>query len=147
MGIFDLIGTTASGWLSDRVNNWALLGWYYGLRGIALLLLPFSDFGISQLTVFAIFYGLDWIATVPPTVRLTTEYFGEKDGPLVYGWIATGHQLGAATAALGAGLVRSEFQSYLAALVVAGLACVIAALTLSGRAFIGRPKAPVATAT
>ena len=138
MGIFDLIGTTASGWLSDRVNNWALLGWYYGLRGIALLLLPFSDFGVSQLTVFAVFYGLDWIATVPPTVRLTTEAFGEKDGPLVYGWIATGHQLGAATAALGAGLIRSEYASYLAALIVAGLACVLAALTLTGAAFAHR---------
>ncbi len=142
MGIFDLIGTTASGWLSDRYNNWALLGWYYGLRGLALLFLPFSDFGFTELAGFAVFYGLDWIATVPPTVRLTTEKFGERDGPLVYGWIATGHQLGAATAAFGAGLIRSEFDSYLAALMVAGFACVIAALTLGGAAFARRPSAP-----
>ncbi len=139
MGVFDLIGTTASGWLSDRYNNWALLGWYYGLRGLALLFLPFSDFGAVQLGGFAVFYGLDWIATVPPTVRLATEAFGERDGPLVYGWIGTGHQLGAAVAALGAGLIRSEYDSYLAALVIAGLACVVAALTLTGAAFVRRP--------
>ena len=139
MGAFDLVGTTLSGWLSDRYNNWALLGWYYGLRGLALLFLPFSDFGLVQLSGFAIFYGLDWIATVPPTVRLATQAFGERDGPLVYGWIGTGHQLGAATAALGAGLIRSEYQSYLAALVIAGLACMIAAATLTGAAFARRP--------
>jgi sugar phosphate permease len=144
MGAFDLVGTTASGWLSDRFNNWMLLGWYYGLRGLALLFLPFSDFGISQLTVFAVFYGLDWIATVPPTVRLTTEAFGDQDGPLIYGWIATGHQLGAATAALGAGLIRSEYGSYLAALIVAGLACVIAAATLAGSALVRRGAAETA---
>ena len=92
------------------------------------------------------FYGLDWIATVPPTVRLTTEAFGEKDGPMVYGWIATGHQLGAATAAFGAGLIRSETQSYLAALVIAGLACVIAAATLGGAAFNSRRRAPAMAA-
>jgi predicted MFS family arabinose efflux permease len=147
MGIFDLMGTTASGWLSDRYNNWALLGWYYGLRGLALLFLPFSDFGVSQLTVFAVFYGLDWIATVPPTVRLTTEAFGEKDGPLIYGWIATGHQLGAAVAAAGAGLIRSEYASYLAALIVAGLACVIAGATLTGAAFSKKARGPITATT
>jgi predicted MFS family arabinose efflux permease len=146
MGVFDLIGTTASGWLSDRYNNWMLLGWYYGLRGLALMFLPFSDFGFGELAAFAVFYGLDWIATVPPTVRLTTEAFGERDGPVVYGWIATGHQLGAATAALGAGLIRSEFDSYLAALMVAGMACVIAALTLGGAALKNRPRSPAMAA-
>jgi predicted MFS family arabinose efflux permease len=145
MGIFDLIGTTASGWLSDRYNNWALLGWYYGLRGLALIFLPFSDFDTWQLGGFAIFYGLDWIATVPPTVRLTTEAFGEKDGPVVYGWIATGHQVGAAVAAFGAGLVRTELDSYLVALLVAGLACVIAAGTLTGAALANR-RAPALAA-
>ena len=145
MGVFDLIGTTASGWLSDRYNNWVLLGWYYGLRGLALIFLPFSDFSTVQLAGFAIFYGLDWIATVPPTVRLTTEAFGEKDGPVVYGWIATGHQLGAAVAAFGAGLVRTELDSYLAALLVAGLACVIAAATLGGAALSHR-RAPAMAA-
>jgi len=146
MGIFDLIGTTASGWLSDRYNNWALLGWYYGLRGLALLFLPFSDFGFAQLAVFAVFYGLDWIATVPPTVRLINEGFGEKDGPVIYGWVGCGHQLGAATAAFGAGLIRTEFDSYLMALVVAGLACVVAALTLAGTAVVRRPPAPAIAA-
>ena len=144
MGVFDLIGTTASGWLSDRYNNWVLLGWYYGLRGLALMFLPFSDFGGVQLGAFAVFYGLDWIATVPPTVRLTTEAFGEKDGPVVYGWIATGHQIGAAVAAFGAGLVRTEFESYLAALLVAGMACVIAAATLGGAAIATRRQPALA---
>jgi predicted MFS family arabinose efflux permease len=144
MGVFDLIGTTASGWLSDRYNNWSLLGWYYGLRGLALLALPFSDFGIVQLGAFAVFYGLDWIATVPPTVRLTAEAFGEKDGPVVYGWIATAHQLGAAVAALGAGLVRTEFQSYLAALLVAGMACVLAAGTMASAALTHRRASALA---
>ncbi len=142
MGLFDLVGTTASGWLSDRYNNWALLGWFYGLRGLSLLFLPFSDFDIVQLSIFAAFYGLDWIATVPPTVRLATEAFGERDGPLVYGWIGTGHQLGAAVAAFGAGLLRTSFDSYLYALLVAGFACVLTALILVGRLAISRPPAP-----
>ncbi len=144
MGIFDLFGTTASGWLSDRFNNRVLLAWYYGLRGLSLLCLPFSDFSFFQLSIFAVFYGLDWIATVPPTVRLTTEAFGERDGPILFGWIIAGHQLGAATAAFGAGLLRTELQTYLHSFLIAGTACVVIAFTLLGSAHRRRRALAVA---
>lgn len=134
MGVFDLVGTTASGWLTDRYSKRLLLAWYYGLRGLALVVLPFSDFSLTELTVFAVFYGLDWIATVPPTVRLAAEVFGEADAPIVYGWVAAGHQLGAATAAFGAGLTRSAFDTYLPAFVLAGTACIAIAFVLVGAA-------------
>jgi predicted MFS family arabinose efflux permease len=127
MGVFDLFGTTASGWLSDRYDNRKLLFWYYGLRGLSLIYLPFSGYGTFGLSVFAVFYGLDWLATVPPTTRLTTDAFGKIEAPIVFGWISVGHQLGAATAALGAGIIRSYFDAYLAAFVISGIACIIAA--------------------
>lgn len=128
MGIFDLIGTTASGWLTDRYDPRKLLFVYYGLRGLSLMVLPFTDFSIVSLGIFAVFYGLDWIATVPPTVKLATEAFGDRDGPIVFGWIAAGHQAGAATAAIGAGVVRAAQGRYLEAFVIAGFAAVIAAV-------------------
>jgi sugar phosphate permease len=128
MGIFDIIGTTASGWLSDRYDSRVLLCVYYGLRGLSLLYLPWSDFSIGSLGLFTVFYGLDWIATVPPTVRLTTDRFGPQLSPLVYGWIGAGHQLGAATAAYGAGLIRVQTNQYVVAFLVAGSACIVAAL-------------------
>jgi len=128
MGIFDLIGTTASGWLTDRYDPRKLLFVYYGLRGLSLMVLPFTDFSIVSLGIFAVFYGLDWIATVPPTVKLATEAFGDRDGPIVFGWIAAGHQAGAATAAIGAGIVRAAQGRYLEAFVIAGFAAVIAAV-------------------
>ena len=99
MGVFDLVGTTASGWLTDRYDPRKLLFVYYGLRGLSLIYLPYSDFSFYSLSIFAIFFGLDWIATVPPTLRLTTEAFGERDASIVFGWIVAGHQLGAASAA------------------------------------------------
>ena len=104
MGFFDLFGTTFSGWLTDRYDPRRLLFVYYGLRGLSLIALPFVDFGPLSLTIFAVFYGLDWIATVPPTVKLANRSFGERDAPIVFGWIVVGHQLGAAAAAVGAGL-------------------------------------------
>ena len=107
MGIFDFFGTIMSGWLSDRYDNRYLLFWYYGLRGLSLIFLPFSDFSFYGLSLFAMFYGLDWIATVPPTVRLTAQKFGPERANLVFGWIFAGHQLGAGTAAFGAGLSRT----------------------------------------
>jgi MFS family permease len=127
MGAFDLIGTTLSGWLTDRYDPRKLLFVYYVLRGASLIVLPYTDFTIVSLSVFAVFYGLDWIATVPPTVRLATEAFGDRDGPIVFGWIAAGHQAGAATAAIAAGLVRASQGSYLEAFVFAGAAGFIAA--------------------
>jgi MFS family permease len=126
MGLFDLFGTTLSGWLTDRWDSRKLLFVYYVLRGLALIYLPFSDFSIVSLSAFAVFYGLDWIATVPPTVRLATEAFGERDGPIVFGWIAAGHQVGAATAAIGAGIIRASQGQYMEAFIIAGFAGLIA---------------------
>jgi len=128
MGIFDLIGTTASGWLTDRYDPRKLLFMYYGLRGLALMYLPYSDFSFYSLSIFAIFFGLDWIATVPPTLRLTTEAFGDRDAPIVFGWIVAGHQVGAATAAWMAGYVRETQGSYLMAFVLAGATGLLAAV-------------------
>jgi MFS family permease len=127
MGVFDIIGTTFSGWLSDRYDSRVLLAVYYGLRGLSLLYLPWSDFSFYGLGLFTMFYGLDWIATVPPTVRLTTAQFGTERGPLVYGWIGAGHQLGAAVAAFGAGVLRVQTNRYVEAFLLAGAACIIAA--------------------
>ncbi len=128
MGIFDFFGTVASGWLSDRVDNRWLLFWYYGLRGLSLLWLPHSTFTIYGLSLFAMFYGLDWIATVPPTVRLTGKIFGREKAPLVFGWIFTAHQIGAAVATYGAGAARTGLSTYLPAFYAAGVMCLVAAL-------------------
>ena len=129
MGIFDLFGTTLSGWLSDRFNARVLLFWYYGLRGLSLIYLPHA-FGIDffGLPIFAVFYGLDWIATVPPTVRLATDVFGKAAAPVVFGWIVAGHQLGAAFAALGAGLLRASLGTYTIASMISGGLCIVGAL-------------------
>ena len=129
MGVLDLVGTTLSGWLSDRYNARVLLFWYYGLRGIALIFLP-QAFGISYfgLPIFAIIYGLDWIATVPPTVRLANDVFGRAAAPIIFGWVVVGHQLGAASAALLAGYMRNSLGSYTASSMMMGAACIIAAV-------------------
>ena len=127
MGVFDLFGTTLSGWLSDRFNARILLFWYYGLRGLSLIYLPHA-FGIDffGLPIFAVFYGLDWIATVPPTVRLTTDVYGRERAPIVFGWVVAGHQLGAAFAAYGAGLLRSSLGTYTVASMISGGLCLVA---------------------
>jgi predicted MFS family arabinose efflux permease len=129
MGIFDLFGTTLSGWLSDRFNSRVLLFWYYGLRGLSLIYLPHA-FGIDffGLPLFAVFYGLDWIATVPPTVRLATDVYGKESAPVVFGWVVAGHQLGAAFAALGAGMLRASLGTYTVASMISGGLCLVAAL-------------------
>ena len=128
MGAFDLVGTTVSGYLSDRYDNRKLLFWYYGLRGLSLFWLPFSTFTLYGLSVFAMFYGLDWVATVPPTVKLAAQEFGRERAGLIFGWVFAAHQLGAATAAYGAGLTRTLLLTYNPALFTAGAACLIAAL-------------------
>jgi len=143
MGVFDFFGTVASGWLSDRFNSRTLLFWYYGLRGLSLLYLPLSGFEPMALAVFAVFYGLDWIATVPPTVKLTADAFGPARAPMVFGWIFAAHQLGAGFAASGAGVIRTEFGSYMLAFQAAGILCIIAALAL----VIGRRRPREALAT
>src|SRR5436305_325241 len=137
MGVFDFFGTIVSGWLSDRYDNRWLLFWYYGLRGLSLLLLPFTDFSFYGLSLFAMFYGVDWIATVPPTVRLTAQRFGPERANLVFGWIFAGHQLGAGAAAFGAGLSRTVLATYLPAFFAAGALCIIAALIT-----LAIPRAP-----
>jgi MFS family permease len=138
MGAFDLVGTVASGWLSDRYDNRKLLFWYYGLRGLSLLWLPYSEFTLYGLSLFAMFYGLDWIATVPPTVRLAASTFGKEKAGMVFGWVFAGHQLGAAVAAYGAGRVRTLMMTYNPALFAAGAACLVAAGIIM---FIRRPAA------
>jgi sugar phosphate permease len=129
MGIFDFIGTTLSGWLSDRWDNRKLLAWYYGFRGVSLIFLD-AAFGPSVygLWLFAVFYGLDWIATVPPTVRLTAKAFGPEKAGMMFGWIFAAHQVGAAVAALGAGVIRTDLGDYWLAFVMAGSACLVASM-------------------
>lgn len=142
VGVFDFIGTVGSGWLSDRYDSRLLLFWYYGLRGLSLLYLPFSDFTFYGLSIFAVFYGLDWVATVPPTVKIAADRFGERSN-LVFGWIFAGHQIGAGVAAYGAGFSRTFYQTYLPAFFVAGILCLIAALAiLVVRERSGRQPAP-----
>jgi len=143
MGVFDLFGTIGSGWLSDRYDSRALLCWYYGLRGLSLLFLPYSTFTLYGLSLFAVFYGLDWIATVPPTVRLTAQNFGRERSGVVFGWIFASHQIGAATAAFGAGLTRSAMNTYLPAFFFAGSMCLVAAAIVW---LIRRPPVVVAAA-
>jgi sugar phosphate permease len=129
MGMFDLVGTTLSGFLSDRWDSRYLLFWYYALRGLSLIYLPYAmDMSLYGLPLFAVFYGLDWIATVPPTVRLITEHFGTEDGGVVWGWLVAGHQVGGGVAALAAGVVRTLYGSYFVAFISGAVLCVVAAL-------------------
>lgn len=129
IGIFDVLGTMASGWLSDRYDSRWLLFWYYGLRGLSLMFLPVAyNFGFYGLMLFVVFYGLDWVATVPPTVRLTADIFGKANVGTVYAWIFASHQLGSATAAYGAGLLRTWLGDYQASFIIAGLFGLLAAM-------------------
>jgi MFS family permease len=128
IGIFDIAGTMLSGWLTDRLDSRWLLLWYYGLRGLSLLFLPFAfSAGYLGLLAFIVFYGLDWVATVPPTVSLTADIFGKERMAIVYGWIFASHQLGAAFAAFGAGAIRTYLGDYAPAFIASGLLCLIAA--------------------
>ncbi len=144
MGVFDLVGTTASGWLSDRFNSRYLLFAYYGLRGCSLFFLP-QAFGIGALGLpaFAVFYGLDWIATVPPTLKLATDAFGRERAAITFGWISASHQLGAGAIAYLAGSIRTATSSYDAAFYISGGLCIVAALMVL---FIGVRFAPRAAA-
>lgn len=137
MGFFDLIGTTASGWLTARYDPRRLLAIYYGFRGLSLIALPFIEFDTVSLTIFAIFYGLDWIATVPPTVRLANESFGPVDATIVFGWIMVAHQIGAAVSAFGAGVIREQAGTYMPAFVIAGAFGIAASMAfIAGRRHI-----------
>ncbi|HMK67735.1 MAG TPA: MFS transporter [Stellaceae bacterium] len=143
MGIFNLVGTTGSGWLTDRYDSRYLLFWYYGLRGVSLLFLPYVfDFSVFGLTLFGIFYGLDWIATVPPTVRLAANTFGTARAGMMFGWITAVHQVGSSVAAAGAGILRDNLGSYTTSFIISGLLCFIASalvLQVGKRAEPGRP--------
>lgn len=132
MGVFNFAGTMGSGWLSDRFDNYKLLGTYYALRGVSLVYLPFSDFGMAALTLWAVFFGLDFIATVPPTVRLIGKAFGTVGAPIVFGWVFAAHQFGSAAAAYGAGLTRDNLMTYNPAFIVAGAACFLATAMIIG---------------
>ena len=127
IGVFDLVGTLCSGWLTDRFDPRALLAWYYGLRGLSLLALPYA-FGSPHfgLLLFVVFYGLDWVATVPPTVALTAEIFGRESVGIVFGWIFAAHMAGAAVAAWAAGAARTWFGGYGWAFGTSGLLCLFA---------------------
>ncbi|MEH7346084.1 MFS transporter [Bacillus sp. JJ1532] len=128
MGIFNIIGTMISGWLSDRFDNRWLLFWYYGLRGLSLIILPYAlDLrSYPMLVAFSVFYGLDWIATVPPTIRLASEYFGKERGAIVYGWVFAAHQVGSGVAAFLGGYFYEIFNGYSITFISAGVLCIVA---------------------
>jgi predicted MFS family arabinose efflux permease len=127
IGVFDVIGTIFSGYLTDRIDPRKLLFFYYFLRGLSLFLLPsilFSSVEASTL-VFVIFYGLDWVATVPPTVLLCRQVLGPDKGAVIYGWVFAAHQIGGSIAAIGASLLRVKFGDYASAFYITGILCVI----------------------
>ena len=131
IGVFDVVGTIASGYLTDRFDARRLLFAYYLLRGLRLFVLdPALAHGGGGLFGFMLFYGLDWVATVPPTVRLTSAAFDKQRAAMIFGWIFAGHQLGGAVAAYGAGLTRTVLLSYSPALYAAGLTCILAAVSI-----------------
>jgi predicted MFS family arabinose efflux permease len=142
MGVLDIAGTTGSGWLTDRYDARKLLLGYYAGRGISLLILPMAlaSQGFA-LTAFTAFYGLDWIATVPPTVALVTQRFGRRVGTVAFGWIFAAHQIGGAAAAWAAGVVRDGAGTYDGVFFVSGALCFAAALMLLGARV--RPRAPL----
>ncbi|MGH3324404.1 MAG: MFS transporter, partial [Streptomyces sp.] len=129
IGVFDLVGTVASGWFTDRFDARRLLAVYYALRGISLLFLPllFAESVHPSMLFFIVFYGLDWVATVPPTIALCREHFGDN-GAIVFGWVLASHQIGAAVVAFLSGLVRDTFGSYDLAWIASGALCATAAL-------------------
>ena len=129
VGIFDVAGTIASGWFTDRVDPRYLLVAYYTFRGLSLAILPLllGPSATPPIWAFIVFYGLDWVATVPPTVALAREHFGDR-APVVFGWIFASHQVGSAIAAFGAGLLRDTTGSYTSAWLTAGGLCAVAAV-------------------
>jgi sugar phosphate permease len=142
-GVFSFLGGTLSGWLSDRWDNRVLLAWYYGLRGLALMYLPFA-FGISVygLPLFAVFYGLDWIASVPPTVRLLSRVVGTEKTGIMVAWITVIHQVGGALAAYLGGVSRGAFGTYLEAFMLSGLLLLGAAVMVLFVGVGGREPEP-----
>jgi MFS family permease len=147
MGIFNFIGTMGSGWLTDRFDSRYLLFWYYGLRGLSLLFLPYVfDFSFFGLALFGAFYGLDWIATVPPTVRLAGNSFGLGRAGMMFGWIMAMHQVGSAAAAAGAGILHDYFGSYTSSFMISGLLCFVASAVVLRIGKRAEPDRPLETA-
>lgn len=144
IGFFNFIGTIASGWLSDRFDNRVLLAWYYGLRGLSLIWLPFSSFDVVALSIFAVFFGLDYVATVPPTVKLAAQHFGAVKAPIVFGWAFAAHQAGGAVSAYFNGVGRDVFLSYAPVYVAIGVTCLVAALAIL--AVRAQPREPLPAA-
>ena len=130
IGVFDLVGTIASGYLTDRYDPRKLLFFYYFLRGLSLLLLPMILFRTvhPSTLVFVIFYGLDWVATVPPTIMLCRTVLGPDRGMVIYGWVYAAHQIGASVAALGAAVLRVKLGDYALAFYISGAFCLLSAL-------------------
>jgi MFS family permease len=129
IGVFDIIGTVASGWLTDRVDSRYLLFGYYFFRGLSLLAVPWllGPHVHPSLFLFILFYGLDWVATVPPTVALCRQHFGIERSGVVFGWVFAAHMVGAGVAASFAGWIRTSQGDYLLAWLTAGALCVVAA--------------------
>jgi MFS family permease len=145
VGLFDIVGTVASGWLTDRIDPRLLLVVYYTFRGVGLVLLPWllADTVHPSMLVFVVVYGLDWVATVPPTVVLCRQIFGER-GTVVFGWVFASHQFGAAAAALGAGVIRNSFGTYTYAWFSGAALCAIAAaLSISLRRYRDATPMPI----
>jgi len=151
MGALNIVGATFSGWLTDRIDARVLLAWYFGLRGLSLLALAYVfQYDLLGLTGFAVFYGLDWIATAPPIVRLTARRFGEENVGMYFGWISALHQIGGAGVAYSAGLLRGATGDYQASFMISGLLCLgasIAVTWIRGGGLVARPgPAPLAAA-
>jgi len=142
---FAICGATTNGligWLTDRIDPRLLLGGYYGFRGVSLLLLPalLSATVRPSIVVFVVIYGLDWVATVPPTIALCREVFG-SNGSVVFGWVFAAHQIGAAIAAFGAGYVHDRTGTYTAAWIAAAALSAVAAVVSLGMCRADRPQA------
>jgi MFS family permease len=128
LGIFNLMGSALSGWLTDRYNPRLLMFWLFAIRGLSLFVLPLTGFDMLSLSLFTVFYGLNWIAIVPPMFAVINEVFGRKSAPVIISWVFAGHQVGGAIAAYGAGAIRDVTGSYLLAFVASGVACLLAAI-------------------
>ncbi|MQS38997.1 MFS transporter [Streptomyces katsurahamanus] len=147
IGVFDVIGTIASGWFTDRFDTRRLLAVYYALRGVSLLFLPMLLAPSVELPMifFIVFYGLDWVATVPPTIALCREHYGD-DSAIVFGWVLASHQVGAAIVAFAGGVARDAFGSYDVVWYASGALCAVAALLALMISARPQPPAPVAEA-
>lgn len=141
LAIFNLIGATLAGWLTDKMNPRVLMFWLFAIRGLSLFILPLTSFDIVSLSIFTVFYGLNWIAIVPPMFAVINEVFGKRAAPVVISWVFAGHQVGGAIAAYGAGAMRDLTGSYLLAFMISGATCLVAALLAMRVSKVAQPHA------